>query len=443
MTKNYKRTIIFLFLLTITTLGFLDRDLENTKIQVGTTVDDHVIKTELVNTIFQLDNELTLLALIAAESGRYELKEKYDKREEQLRHAIEKLQAVSTNMPIGEYLKSTEVANNILVEIEQEVFRLVKEGKLQKAEDKIISNKYQKNKVIYSQSMDKYRTSFDIANNNSLQIIPSQISKLVIKVTITCLVLLVIWLGFVIFIFRNHSELQNKLFQKTKMAAIGVNTAEIVHNLKTPIVQIIYAANKIKDTDKNQKYTTIIQQASQNLAQVIETILSSTKSTNEQELVDIDLQELISTEIELYKMSNAELSNFDSHISIQGNFFFKGLPIHFTHIFNNLLENSIYSMKDSRNKKIVVIGKETENSLELEFCDTGKGISGKNIDKIFDAHYSTKSGDVSLNAGLGLAYCRKILESYGGKISVKISTEEGTCFLITLPKNSEMAKKDL
>ena len=70
-------------------------------------------------------------------------------------------------------------------------------------------------------------------------------------------------------------------------------------------------------------------------------------------------------------------------------------------------------------------------SLQVEVEDTGPGIPPEARGKIFDPFYSTKPPGEG--TGLGLAICLRILESYGGRISVESQKDQGTRFIIRLP----------
>ena len=61
----------------------------------------------------------------------------------------------------------------------------------------------------------------------------------------------------------------------------------------------------------------------------------------------------------------------------------------------------------------------------------GEGIPEENLTRIFDPFFTTK--DVGKGTGLGLATSYGIIESHGGKISVKSKIGEGTTFAIELP----------
>ena len=71
----------------------------------------------------------------------------------------------------------------------------------------------------------------------------------------------------------------------------------------------------------------------------------------------------------------------------------------------------------------------TGNYIKLSVEDTGCGIPGKDIDRIFDIDYSTRD----TGGGLGLAICKSIIEGNGGRIEVKSTVGSGTTFSILIP----------
>jgi signal transduction histidine kinase len=69
--------------------------------------------------------------------------------------------------------------------------------------------------------------------------------------------------------------------------------------------------------------------------------------------------------------------------------------------------------------------------------DSGTGIDAKNVDRIFDAFYTTKSHGM----GMGLSICRSIVESHGGRLSVSPAQPHGSIFRVLLPIRSVDAER--
>jgi signal transduction histidine kinase len=82
-------------------------------------------------------------------------------------------------------------------------------------------------------------------------------------------------------------------------------------------------------------------------------------------------------------------------------------------ILENVIRNSIESMKDVSIKELLVKIVAADDKIFLEMTDTGCGIEHENIDKIFDREFSTKT-----DGGFGLYHARMTLNKYGGKIRV-------------------------
>jgi two-component system sensor histidine kinase FlrB len=70
--------------------------------------------------------------------------------------------------------------------------------------------------------------------------------------------------------------------------------------------------------------------------------------------------------------------------------------------------------------------------VDIEVRDTGPGIAGEDLPRIFDAGFSTRAG----SSGLGLAVCRRILEQHGGSIAVESRPGYGATFRLRLPRNA-------
>jgi signal transduction histidine kinase len=69
--------------------------------------------------------------------------------------------------------------------------------------------------------------------------------------------------------------------------------------------------------------------------------------------------------------------------------------------------------------------------LRVVVADNGAGIAAEHLAKVFDPFFTTK--EAGEGTGLGLAICTRIIESYGGVISVRSQEEKGTAFIVLLP----------
>ena len=61
--------------------------------------------------------------------------------------------------------------------------------------------------------------------------------------------------------------------------------------------------------------------------------------------------------------------------------------------------------------------------------DSGPGLSRENLDRLFDAFYTTKTDGM----GMGLSICRSIIEAQGGRVWATPNLPQGAIFQFTLP----------
>jgi PAS domain S-box-containing protein len=99
----------------------------------------------------------------------------------------------------------------------------------------------------------------------------------------------------------------------------------------------------------------------------------------------------------------------------------------------NLVHNAIEAM-DSTTDRSRVLRLKTElhgSDIIVAVEDSGPGIDPTQLDEIFEAFVTTKAGGM----GLGLAICRRIIQSHGGELSVLSDGKKGALFRLVIPIN--------
>jgi signal transduction histidine kinase len=111
-------------------------------------------------------------------------------------------------------------------------------------------------------------------------------------------------------------------------------------------------------------------------------------------------------------------------------FKFLGNPNLVVHILYNLMRNAFIVIHSEKRGKISIWTSNTSQEMNLHFCDTARGISETDLGRVFEHNFSKRcSGN-----GLGLYYCKKMMDSMFGDI--KVSSEEGeyTEFILSFPQ---------
>ena len=254
---------------------------------------------------------------------------------------------------------------------------------------------------------------------------------------------------------KHRSQLEKLVKERTQDLEAAKEKAEdsdklktafienLSHSIRTPMNAIIGFINllteKIDDTMSREYYLRIISENGRNMLRLIEDIIDFSRMQTGQlqpEYNECDANELIR---ELVSTLRERASLTNSSLSIMADLPGDGLLI-FTdekklrQIFSKLIENSMkYTEKGYI--KIGVTKLEKEN-ITFFVEDTGKGIEGKHIDKIFDRFFTIEEEEEPekyRGSGLGLAFAKLVTEMLGGHIWAESKKAVGTTFYFQLP----------
>jgi PAS domain S-box-containing protein len=109
-------------------------------------------------------------------------------------------------------------------------------------------------------------------------------------------------------------------------------------------------------------------------------------------------------------------------------------------IFGNLIDNAVKYLDPVRSGRIVVRGRDLGVNIRYEIEDNGRGIDGKDYDRIFDLFRRSGVQDQQ-GEGIGLAHVRALVRRLGGTISVSSRLGEGSTFTVVLPKYISMSSE--
>jgi PAS domain S-box-containing protein len=119
-----------------------------------------------------------------------------------------------------------------------------------------------------------------------------------------------------------------------------------------------------------------------------------------------------------------------------------GDRIQLQQVILNLIMNAIEAMRgiDQTRRKVLVVSRKDESKGALvEVQDSGAGLAGLALDRLFDAFYTTKPDGM----GIGLAVSRTIIESHGGQLRALPNVPDGAVFQFQLPTSGEVIEQPL
>lgn len=107
----------------------------------------------------------------------------------------------------------------------------------------------------------------------------------------------------------------------------------------------------------------------------------------------------------------------------------------------NLLKNALQAIHAEGKGCIEIDAYRTEGFCVLRFADNGPGIAADVLPRIFDPFYTTKRN--GRGAGVGLPFCRRVCEAFGGSIACESEPGVRTTFTLRLPEPGAAADRAL
>jgi len=214
------------------------------------------------------------------------------------------------------------------------------------------------------------------------------------------------------------------------------------HEIRTPLNAIIglnyLMLNQELSNEELHKYMLSIEFSGKQLHGLVTDILDLNRLQEGKTLIRL-------TVFNLHKLSKLVLKSFTQQSKSKTNTLSikidKSTPVwvrgdvgKVTQVLNNLINNALkFTKNGSVNLNISALDK--SDKVKFEIQDTGRGISEKNIAKIFDAFVQSDDQEVNVGdpgSGLGLAISKQLAELHGGSLSVKSKVKVGSVFTLEL-----------
>src|SRR6266446_6894428 len=116
----------------------------------------------------------------------------------------------------------------------------------------------------------------------------------------------------------------------------------------------------------------------------------------------------------------------------EGVFPVHGDRVQLQQVLMNLLLNAVEAMGDSQagSRELLISTEQDHKGVLVAVRDSGPGIDSSQLERVFDAFYTTKSS----GTGLGLSICRSIIDDHGGRLWADANEPRGAVFQFILPR---------
>jgi two-component system phosphate regulon sensor histidine kinase PhoR len=234
-------------------------------------------------------------------------------------------------------------------------------------------------------------------------------------------------------IFRNLN-VNHKMF---KLQYDFINN--FTHEFKTPVSVIKIAGSNLRSdsqlTDRQRMhYGKILDEEADKLNELMNKLLSFTQLENKSihlKKETIELEAFVERYIDTFRL---KYPAFKLSYEIKGGaVLFESDPVLMGSIFQNMIDNA-YKYSPPQRKELHIVVEKYKKELILRFKDKGIGIPKSEINNIFKKFYRIESlYNQNGSVGLGLAFCKELVNFMNGEISVTSKIDEGSEFTIVLP----------
>lgn len=238
---------------------------------------------------------------------------------------------------------------------------------------------------------------------------------------------------------RKNKHLKFQFGQLQALANIGVTTCMIAHeinNLLTPLSN--YAAVAQNNPDDKVLTNKALQKTVKNCqraSEIMQTILAMANGET-QEKKSTPLATLVD-EIFTSLCRDFAKDSINVEIRIPEGLTVWAVPVEIQQVLMNLILNARNAMLPGGGI-LTIEAHETNDAVQIAVHDTGCGIEQADLQKIFEPFFTTKtyrkSPAETSGSGLGLAFCKKVMDAHQGHISVESEPAKASTFKITLPK---------
>ena len=237
---------------------------------------------------------------------------------------------------------------------------------------------------------------------------------------------------------RALAELTQRLEQH--LGATEAFAADLSHEFRNPLAAIRSAtemAREVEDATERIRFLSMIER---DVARM-ERLLAGAREVSR---IDALLEDEDRDPLPLRELLANLVDSFRLHTSDDGPHFALEVPDaplvvlassdRLTQVFENLLENA--ASFSPPGATVTVRLRRVDERAEVVVADQGPGIPSEHRDRIFSRFFSYRPGGEAQDeghTGLGLAIVKAVVEGYGGSVSVRSDSGEGTRVVVSLP----------
>lgn len=230
--------------------------------------------------------------------------------------------------------------------------------------------------------------------------------------------------------------LQQQLLHAQRLNSVGALTSSITHefnNILTTVINYAKMGLRHKDATTRDKAFDKILNAGQRASKITTGMLAFVRNQSDRREPN-DLAQLVADVLVLVE-KDLQIRRVRLQTDYLTRPYAEVNAGQVQQVLLNLIVNARQAMPNGGQLTVMVSTNADAGTGEISIRDTGTGIPPEKLPKIFEPFFSTKKADENGQGGtgLGLALCRKIIETHNGRIRVESVVGKGTTFTLRFP----------
>lgn len=224
---------------------------------------------------------------------------------------------------------------------------------------------------------------------------------------------------------------QDNIKQMAVRAAIGKVASHIAHDMRSPlsVVKGALVTDLNLDPDKKLLFTTAYGSALK-LDQMADDLLDYSKARLVEKRPSNIMKVIHEVIREVKEFAKHEGKTIIYTVDAPENLFANVDPHRMNRVITNIITNSVQAIKHKEGKIDVQVEVKNDKDVLIKIADNGEGITPEHMKDIFDSAFTFGK---RTGTGLGLAYCKNVIDAHEGDITAESVPGEGAAFTILLP----------
>jgi signal transduction histidine kinase len=256
---------------------------------------------------------------------------------------------------------------------------------------------------------------------------------------------------------RQVNERSRQLVRSERLASVGFLAAGVAHEINNPLASIAFCSEALekrlaqillggqlrtgtegdKDREVIGKYLKMIQEEAFRCKSITQRLLEFSRG-GERRREPTDLVELIQSVLDMVQhLPNCKGKKIIFEPAVHVSAWVNSQEI--KPVVLNLVVNALDSMDEGGNLTVAL--RQHDGMAEMEFTDTGCGMSAETLENIFEPFFTrSRTGK---GTGLGLSISHRVISQHGGEIDAySAGMNQGSTFTVRLPLQPPLAVKE-